>query len=245
MFVSRHYAAKIWPAAERKAALARAMEQKGAYILPVRIDDTELEGLLPIVDYKSYDRYGTEGIVDLILQKLGCGWGAASPSAGPTAPAKPFNFPATKIKRSFDDLEKDKFLRDGFATIREYFKAGLRQLENSSPDVTTKFEAVSSTKFLCSVYVQGKLKHECKIWLGGSYGGASQDKICYYEGTRINRDQDGSTNDMISLANDGFTLGFGKGMASAFGTATPSKNLRTGEEVATDLWQRSTARLGA
>jgi hypothetical protein len=37
MFVSRHYAEKEWTRHERRSALARAMQEKSAYVLPVRL----------------------------------------------------------------------------------------------------------------------------------------------------------------------------------------------------------------
>jgi hypothetical protein len=51
MFISRHYAEKVWTNHERRAAQSRALTERGEYILPVRFDDTAVEGLLPTVRY--------------------------------------------------------------------------------------------------------------------------------------------------------------------------------------------------
>ena len=51
MFISRFYAEKMWTRHERRSALARALEQRSAYILPVRLDSTALDGLPPTVGY--------------------------------------------------------------------------------------------------------------------------------------------------------------------------------------------------
>lgn len=45
MFVSAAYAKKTWPNQERRAALERAMQSDEPYVLPVRLDDTQLPGL--------------------------------------------------------------------------------------------------------------------------------------------------------------------------------------------------------
>src|SRR5690348_13440434 len=45
MFVSRHYASKPWTQHERQSAQARALTDIGPYLLPVRLDDSELPGL--------------------------------------------------------------------------------------------------------------------------------------------------------------------------------------------------------
>lgn len=71
MFVSRHYAEKMWTRLERRAALARAMTERNAYVLPVRLDDTELDGLLPTTIYVDANRVGLSGLVELIKTKLG------------------------------------------------------------------------------------------------------------------------------------------------------------------------------
>jgi hypothetical protein len=71
MFVSQHYAEKVWTNLERRAVLARAATQRGAYVLPVRLDDTELPGLLPTVIYLDARRYGIEKLVEAIKTKVG------------------------------------------------------------------------------------------------------------------------------------------------------------------------------
>ncbi|MDO8672976.1 MAG: TIR domain-containing protein, partial [Dehalococcoidia bacterium] len=46
MFVSHEYAERMWTTHERRSAQARAVQEKGReYILPVRVDDTDLDGL--------------------------------------------------------------------------------------------------------------------------------------------------------------------------------------------------------
>jgi len=51
MFISHHYAEKVWTNHERQAAQSRALTERGEFILPVRFDDTPIEGLLPTVGY--------------------------------------------------------------------------------------------------------------------------------------------------------------------------------------------------
>jgi hypothetical protein len=70
MFISRHYAEKVWCRHERRSALARALEERRAYVLPVRLDDTALDGLRPTVGYLDARRFGTDGIVRATLEKL-------------------------------------------------------------------------------------------------------------------------------------------------------------------------------
>lgn len=71
MFISQKYAEKEWPIAERRAALARALIERSEYVLPIRIDDTQLPGMPPTVIYIEAIREGVPGIATGILHKLG------------------------------------------------------------------------------------------------------------------------------------------------------------------------------
>ncbi|MEL7022867.1 MAG: TIR domain-containing protein [Pseudomonadota bacterium] len=71
IFISEHYINKPWTRIEREAAQARAFEQNAAYVLPVRLDDAELPGLLPTVSYLDLRQTSVIDLVDLIMKKLG------------------------------------------------------------------------------------------------------------------------------------------------------------------------------
>lgn len=51
MFLSEHYARKLWANHERASAQAQAFRDASAYILPVRVDGTEIPGILETVGY--------------------------------------------------------------------------------------------------------------------------------------------------------------------------------------------------
>lgn len=70
MFVSKEYRDRKWTSLEARSAQARALEEKGKeYILPIRVDDTELEGLLPTVGYLPLAT-GIDTIGHMLLKKL-------------------------------------------------------------------------------------------------------------------------------------------------------------------------------
>ncbi len=71
MFISRHYAEKVWTNHERKSALARAVEERQEYILPARFDRTELPGIRPTLGYVDLSAKTPSQLGVLILQKLG------------------------------------------------------------------------------------------------------------------------------------------------------------------------------
>ena len=71
IFVSKEYALKVWPNRERQSAQARALEDKGEYILPARFDDTPVPGLLDTIGYVDLNQTSPSSLSDLIAEKLG------------------------------------------------------------------------------------------------------------------------------------------------------------------------------
>lgn len=70
IFISQHYARKAWTNLEHRAAQARALRQHQEYILPVRLDDTELPGLLETVSYIDLRSVGLDELVQTTLAKV-------------------------------------------------------------------------------------------------------------------------------------------------------------------------------
>lgn len=70
-FISVNYEKKVWTNYEVRTAIARAIENKEEYILPVRFDKTELEGILSTIGYLDISRMSPEELTSKILKKLG------------------------------------------------------------------------------------------------------------------------------------------------------------------------------
>lgn len=73
MFISQYYARKLWTNHERKSAQARAFSENRPYILPIRMDDAEVAGILPTVGFLRWDEEGPSTIAELVLKKLRSG----------------------------------------------------------------------------------------------------------------------------------------------------------------------------
>lgn len=71
LFLSQHYANKVWTNHERRAAQARAVQENREYILPVRLDDTDIPGLSPTIGYLEWNKVGLTGLVEATLKKVG------------------------------------------------------------------------------------------------------------------------------------------------------------------------------
>jgi len=71
MFISSNYAEKAWTKHERRAALSRALAEQTAYILPIRLDNTNLPGLPDVVGYLDLRSISIAEVYSLLLTKLG------------------------------------------------------------------------------------------------------------------------------------------------------------------------------
>ncbi|MBO3664072.1 toll/interleukin-1 receptor domain-containing protein [Microbacterium stercoris] len=70
MFISASYAAKPWTRLERRSVLARALQEASPYLLPVRLDSTQLSGVRSTIGYLDGHEEGSAGIADAIREKL-------------------------------------------------------------------------------------------------------------------------------------------------------------------------------
>jgi small GTP-binding protein len=70
VFLSQAYAQKLWTQHELKQAQARAFRENKEYILPVRIDDTEIPGINETIGYIDLRSTTMEEIAELLVKKL-------------------------------------------------------------------------------------------------------------------------------------------------------------------------------
>jgi|SRR6266478_4619754 len=70
ILVSKHYAKRLWARHELRQAQARAFKENHEYILPLRLDDTEIPGLNATVGYLDLRQHRIKAVQSLLLQKL-------------------------------------------------------------------------------------------------------------------------------------------------------------------------------
>ncbi|MCF7822091.1 MAG: toll/interleukin-1 receptor domain-containing protein [Mariprofundaceae bacterium] len=106
-----------------------------------------------------------------------------------------------RIKRKFDDHERDEFLEDSYEYIARYFNGSLLELSTRNPHIKTRFKRLSETSFSAFIYDGGERVSECSIWYGGD--GFGSRGIAYSQSGEIQRN---SLNESISVVDDGYTL---------------------------------------
>jgi len=70
MLVSKRYADKQWTNHKRRAAQSRAFSENCDYILPLRLDDAQIDGILDTTGYIDFRKKTVEEVVELVVAKV-------------------------------------------------------------------------------------------------------------------------------------------------------------------------------
>ena len=108
-----------------------------------------------------------------------------------------------RIKKKFDDHERDVFLEDSYEYIARFFAGSLEELERRNPNIKIQFKRISETSFSAAIYDQGKRVTQCSIWYGTGRGVMGAPGVAYSHSTE---DQRTSLNELLSVVDDGYTL---------------------------------------
>lgn len=238
MIISEYYRLKKWTQLERQSAQARAFQQTEEYILPIRLDDTELTGLFGTIGYIDARSKTPEEISNLVIQKLSISEPDKANSSAENSKSPIFNIPIPEIRRKFTQRDKDQFLEQAWDTIQSYFKQGMAQVEKQSTQIQTDFKIINAMKFVARIYIDGELKNQCKIWLSSDFGSS----IHYLEGIHIDLRQDNSYNDYLSVDEKENRLVI-RLSSMWFGGKRPAGDMVAPEQAAEYLWSRFTDNL--
>lgn len=133
-----------------------------------------------------------------------------------------------RIKKTFTDRERDQARVDVFEYVSGYFDGSLRELAERNDGIDIEFRRLDANSFEASIYVQGKRKCKCGIWIGNSAMGG--DVFFSHSGVTRN-----SYNESMNLSDDGYSLGF-KPLGMAFRGGSENQ-LLSNEGVAEYFWE--------
>ncbi|SOE97674.1 TIR domain-containing protein [Burkholderia sp. D7] len=259
MVLSPDYIQSEFAAPEWASAFGQDPQGRNSKLVPVMVGACNPLGLLaPIVQIRIV---GLDE--DAARKELLAGVDAkrAKPSARPPFPGaanqvehKPFPGPHSAVqqagarpavsaglipalKQNPTDADKRRFAKAGFETIRTTFETNLLSVSQEEPRIEASFEPVTAIDFRAEIFLDGKSKCFCRIWMGGMH---SADNICYSEGRYMSGD---SCNEILSLSQPG-ELYF-QALMSGFGFDRKFDMKRlSAEDAAEYLWQRFVAPLG-
>lgn len=194
MILSDHYVQKMWPTLERRNATERFIKESGdAYILPIRLNgfSGDVPGLPDTIGYLSVESHEPEKVVELFLQKIGKDKKDREEDLD-ESDFSPSYIP--KLKKSFSDQEKSRFLKKSFTEIVSFICGFAEVTKNKYPDFECEVEKITARKTLITFYDEGDELTCLKIWIGSS---SFRNEICILHGSHLDVNQDGVTNEMI------------------------------------------------
>jgi hypothetical protein len=106
-----------------------------------------------------------------------------------------------RIKRDFDDHERDEFLEDSYEYIAHFFEGSLQELATRNSQIKTRFKRLNETSFAAFVYDSGERVAQCSVWHGESSFGSPG--IAYSQSGEAQRN---SVNESLGVVDDGYTL---------------------------------------
>ncbi len=142
-----------------------------------------------------------------------------------------------RIKKSFSDHDRDKFLDDAFEYISKFFEGSLVEMQKRNASVEYRFKRIDSQTFTASIYIDGKVRSECTIFYGGNSFYGHSKSINFSYGISHSRN---SLNESISVADDGFQLYLAK---LGFSMSRQSNEKLTSEGAAEYYWEMFIKRL--
>jgi hypothetical protein len=169
-----------------------------------------------------------------------------SPSTrAPAVPAQPrpatrTNIGGLNLPRKFTQADRDQFQDEAFETIASFFDASLQSAASSDRNITVRFRRVDINSFTAVLYIDGNAEARCRIWNGGSGGGASFSGICFSHDPNSTNN---SMNEQMTIETSGNELRLkAMGMASL---GSKYQHPMAPEEAGQYFWNVFTQRLQA
>lgn len=238
-------------AAEWASAFAQDPDGMTKALIPVRVAECAADGLLKGIVYIDLIGMDEPGAKRRLLEAVK--GGRRKPAIPPIFPgtsrsiATSHEFPGAPtqgarqrymptIRGAITDADRRRFMRSAFSEIQQMFEQSMGELGGQNASIQTDFEKVDATTFTAEIFVAGKSRANCKIWIGGMFG---RDGIAYAEGqTRLSPT---AVNEELVPVETGGVLRLNALMGTAFfGRATEGLDLQnlSAEEAADYLWRR-------
>ena len=117
--------------------------------------------------------------------------------------------------------------------IKALFEANLQAVSQEEARIETDFQPTTATDFRAELFLDGKSKCVCRVWLGGM---PSNNNICYSEGRHAT---DNSCNEILILS-QGDELQFQAQMAMGIFKHEKAFDMKrlSADEAAQYLWER-------
>ncbi len=233
--LSKKYLSKNWAKTELNTLMNIETSTGEKRVLPLIIGNlNEMRSLLqtqyPLLHPKSYIKWNDNPYdVAKELKKI---LGKSKNIKDTTNNFSDTSIIMPKIRKKITQFEKDKFIKDIYNGIAEYFEKALKHLEEYDKSIKTDMIKVNELKFIAKIYLNGELKSQCKIWMGGVFG-----SISYAIGdSYLDINNDNSCNDWLSLEEDEEGL-YMKSSGMMYLLHNHDKKIRNPKEAGEYFWK--------
>ena len=225
--ITRTFLAKQWTHIELNTTLNMQISSGDKKVLPIVVGDIQPHELPLLLQDKKYIAWNHEQeIVDELKKILG------RPIEVQSIKNDIFSIPIPKRIKEITQLDKDKFTKKVYQGIVEYFEKALSQLQTHYDEVDIDMTKLNELKFVAKVYVDGKSKSQCKIWMGGVFG-----SISYAIGdSYMDINNDNTCNDWLSLEEDEEGL-YMKSSGMMYLLHNHDKKIRNPKEAGEYFWK--------
>jgi len=137
-----------------------------------------------------------------------------------------------KMRRQWSDVDRRRFLKQGFAEIREVFERNLKQADEEEPRLEFDFTLTSPFDFSAEIFIDGRSKCRCRVWLASDMG---SETIGFQEGNTSGN----AFNEILYPSTDGepsFTASMAMGYSDV--ERELEMNHLSADQAATYLWAR-------
>jgi hypothetical protein len=140
-----------------------------------------------------------------------------------------------RVKKVFNDRDRDKFIDEAFSYIRNFFAASLDELKVRNAGIEHRLRDEGNSAFSAAIYIGGEKRSSCRIWLGGrnSFG-----EIAY---SASDSGALSGINESMRVEDDGYQLGLTPMGLAMIGSA--AGKLLTHQGAAEYFWAMLVSRL--
>jgi len=125
-----------------------------------------------------------------------------------------------RIKKTFSEREKDKFEREAFEYMSNFFEGSLQELQVRNAEIETEFILIDANNFTAKAYTNGTLVSNCKIGLDGGRN--------YFGGIAYSSGRNNGINESLKVDEDGYKLFLKPAGFSSFGSNDEEKLSKEG-----------------
>ncbi len=133
-----------------------------------------------------------------------------------------------RVKKTFSERDRDKFERESFEYMSNFFEGSLQELQARNAEIETEFIHVDANNFIAKAYINGTLANNCKISL--------DEEKNHFGGITYSSGRNNGVNESLNIEEDGYKLFLKSSGIFSYGNS--DKEELTKEGASESYWDR-------